>query len=81
MTHASLAVRPHSRLDVSSPVSDRDAVKVQALTIVTKEGAIASTIVEGLNHSLHSHGVAMDPWPNTLTMANALSADSRPLLD
>jgi hypothetical protein len=56
-------------------------VKVKTLTFVAQKHAVATSIVKRLDVAPDPHELAMDPWPNTLTIANALSADSRPLLD
>lgn len=56
-------------------------MKIKSLAVVAEEHAVATAIVKRLDVAHHSHELAMDPWPNTLTIANALSADSRPLLD
>ncbi len=77
----SLAVRAYADLDVTSAVRDFDAVKVKTLSVVTQQHAIAATIVEGLNDADDPHGLWRELWLNTLTIASALSADSRPLFD
>jgi hypothetical protein len=80
VSDASFALGTRTRLNVSGPIRDRDAVKIQVLALVTKEYTVAATIVKRLDDAQHTHEEAMEPWPKMLTMANALSADSRPLL-
>ena len=61
MTDTAFALCAHPCLDVSSPIGDRDTVKVEPLTLVAEQHAVAATIVKGLDVAHDSHELAMDP--------------------
>ncbi len=81
MSDVTRRLDPRTHLNVSCPVGDTHAVKVQALAVIASQHAIAASIVEGLNDPGHSHESPRDPWPSTLTIDSALNAASRPLFD